>query len=447
MSRLALALALAALSLSCASAEAPPPDADTPPTSDAGSPTDAGTEPDAGTPLDAGMEPDAGTPPDAGTDPTPGAAIQLRIPVPGGSFESAPGESNGLGYGWSMVANHPTEAVVAMVAAGTAGETVAAYEGSRALRIESRRTDAAPPVGEVSIRSAPIITISPGHRYTLEAWIYNDASCMWTGAGPEIGFVAGSDSLLTAAPVANLPSGQWTKATAEFTPAASQAGTSLLAQIRVKGNALPECWPRVLIDAMTVTVDVPGSFPVANGSFEAPAAAAADTLPEGWALFATSPADAIARVARTPDDSLSFTPPTGDQVLRLASTRAFQPGVDTGAPHVRITSPVVTTAVAGRTYTAYASFLDPDSCMWSGSGPSIGFDVGGKWNSNTSGYVSILGMKGNGPGRFLGAAFAWTAGSNDAGKELRVVLDVFGNIGSGCRPDILIDDVRVGSTL
>lgn len=198
---------------------------------------------------------------------------------------------------------------------------------------------------------------------------------------------------------------------------------------------------------MTVTVDVPGSLPVANGSFEAPAAAAADTLPEGWLLFATSPADAIARVARTPDASLSFTPPTGDEVLRLASTRAFQPGVDTCAPHVRLTSPVVTTAVAGRTYTAYASFLDPDSCMWSSSGPSIGFDVGGQWNSNTSGYVNILGLKGNGSGRFLGAAFAWTAGSNDAGKELRVVLDAFGNTGSGCRPDILIEDVRVGSTL
>jgi hypothetical protein len=436
-----LVLVLAALSFACTGAEAPSPDAGTAPA------LDAGSSPDAGTVADAGTAPDAGTPPDAGTGPTPGAAVQLRIPVPGGSFEPAPGDSNGLGAGWSMVANHPNDAFVDMVTAGAAGETVAAYEGSRALRIESRHTDPATPVGEVSVRSAPVITIRPGHRYTLEAWIYNDASCMWAGAGPEIGFMAGSDSLLTPAPIANLPSGQWTKATAELTPTAAQAGTPLLAQVRVQGNAVPECRPRILVDAMAVTVDAPGSFPVPNGSFEAPVAAAPDTLPEGWTLFATSPADAIARVARTPDASLSFTPPAGDQVLRLASTRAFQAGVDTGAPHVRLTSPVVTTAVAGRTYTAHASFLDPESCMWSGNGPSIGFDVGGQWNSNTSGQVSILGLKGNGPGRFMGAAHAWTAGPNDAGKELRVVLGVHGNTGSGCRPDILIDDVRVGSTL
>lgn len=441
MSRLAFALALAALSLACSSAENPPSDAGTQPAEDAGSTPDGGTEPDAGT------APDAGTPPDAGTDPMPGAAIQLRIPVPGGSFENAPGETNGLGYGWSMVANYPSDAVVAMVGAGIGTETVTAHEGGRALRIESRHTDPAPPIAEVSVRSAPVITITPGHRYTLEAWIYNDASCMWAGAGPEIGFMAGSESVLTAASIANLPSGQWTKATAEFTPTAAQAGTTLLAQVRVKGNAVPECWPRILVDAMTVIVDVPGSFPVANGSFEAPVAAAAGTLPEGWTLFASIPADAIARVARSPDASLTFTPPAGDQVVRLASTHVFQQGVDTTAPHVRLTSPVVTTAVAGRTYTASASFLDPASCMWSGNGPSIGFAVGDQWNSNTSGQVSILGLKGNGAGRFLGAAYSWTAGPNDAGKELRVVLDVFGNIGADCRPDILVDDVRVGSTL
>jgi hypothetical protein len=424
-------LAAANVVLACSSGESGAADAGTDPVLDAG-PVDAGT--------DAGSA-DAGDVPDASVGPALGPAVRLRVPVPGGSFENAPGDNAGLGQSWSKQATDPTDSVVAMTEAGVSGETVSAADGARSLRLELRRSGGTSE-SRLYVRSPVLGMVVPGAKYTLEARIYNDASCGWSGSGPELGLVVSGAAQNTEIPLESLPNGQWTLAKAEFVaPTSTLAGSALEAQVQVRGTSNGTCGPRILVDQMVVHIDLPGSFEVPNGSFESPAQGATDALPTGWTLSEGASANHVARVTASPDGALSFTAPQGSQVLRMASLSD-----DPNQSRIRLTSPVVTTAVAGRTYVIHASFLDPASCQWGGSGPTLGFSVGDTWTRSPNNDVSIIGIKGNGAGRFHGGAVTWTARPSDAGKELRVGIEVSG-VRAGCGgPDILVDDVKVGAT-
>ena len=430
-------LTAAVFSVACSTSDTGPADAGNDPALDAGA---SGDGADAGS-ADAGT--DAGSA-DAGTlpDPVPGPAVSLRVPVPGGSFEFAPGDSDGLGNRWSKQATDPGDSVVAMTEAGVAGEGVTAADGVRSLRLELRRTGGSAE-SRVYVRSPDMVEVVPGAKYTLEARIYNDGSCGWSGSGPELGFVVSGTAQNTEIPLSSLPSGQWTLAKAEFVaPTSTLAGTVLGVQVQARGTSNGTCWPRILVDQMVVLMDLPGSFEVPNGSFESPVQGTTDTLPTGWSLSEGEATNRITRVTASPDGALSFTAPQGSQVLRMSSL-----STDPSQSRVRLTSPVVTTAVAGRTYVLYASFLDPASCQWGGSGPTLGFSVGGTWTRLPMNDVSIIGIKANGAGRFHGGAVTWRARPSDAGKELRFSIEVFGDRAACGGPDILIDDVKVGSTL
>jgi hypothetical protein len=436
MRRLTTPLVLIAmLAFSCSNAEPGAPDAANPGTGADDGGMSAG-DADAGS-ADAGSA-DAG--PDASSGPTPGPAVNLRIPVPGGSFESAPGEYEGLGQQWSKQVTDPTDTVVAMTEAGVSGETVVAADGTRALRLELRRAGGTTE-GRVAVRSPLVGSVVPGVKYTLEARIYNDDSCGWAGSGPELGFVLSGTAQNFEIPISSLPSGQWTLAKAEYVAPSTSAGSVLEVQVQLRGFSNGTCWPRVVVDQMVLQMDMPGSFEVPNGSFESPVQGATDALPTGWSLAADATANRVTRVTASPDGALTFAAPQGSQALRMASLSD-----DWNQARLRLMSPVVTTAVAGRTYVVHASFFDPSSCQWATNGPEIGFSVADTWTSSPLNQVSIIGIKANGAGRFHGGAASWTARPSDAGKELRVGIEVSGVRAACGNPDILIDEVKVGST-
>ncbi|MCB9787139.1 MAG: hypothetical protein H6744_10660 [Deltaproteobacteria bacterium] len=380
------------------------------------------------------------------TGPTPGPAVSFALMVGGGSFESAPGDSPlGLPSGWFVTGTWPEDSTVEAREYATDGITAPAGLGERGLLVASHHlhADGEQDGNRVELMTWSGLEVIPGVTYELSAMMYNPGSSNWWGAGPDLGFTIDQSPVIrTPIPIASLPDGEWTEVKASLTGTAADSGKLLRLVFGAHGNATENGFPGFYVDGVKLTVSMPGSFTVPNADFASPeVTGATSTLPTGWTATTPHPSETDLGLVRPPGAGINEDL-GGNQLFRLGNRRQWADGDPD--PVTLAIGPVVTTAVPGRTYLIAANLYNRGSCNWYGSGPGIGFMVGGTKRLHE---IPILGIISWGEGDGYLAAYSWTAGPDDEGDDIAPVLEVNGSSGATCHPEIYVDEIWLGSTL